>query len=134
MEWGLVLASLIPTIANLLFGGSKSSEEQRKQVTETVTEQPPPRPFDPGYGLLSPFLLNTMLQRFGQLSGAGMPTGTPALGADWIKDILELLSRSWPDILKGYTQPGKEQSKEEIQRLRREAFADRGTRREAQVR
>jgi hypothetical protein len=89
------LISLIP----MLFGGKKDEQTQdTTQDTTQTTVTPPWQPKDPGYNIMSPYLMSMLTQNMGRLSGAGFPGGK-GIGGDMTQSIIDLISKSWPDIM-----------------------------------
>jgi hypothetical protein len=89
------LISLIP----MLFGGKKDEQTQdTTQDTTQTTVTPPWQPKDPGYNIMSPYLMSMLTQNMGRLSGAGFPGGK-GIGGDMTQSIIDLIGKSWPDIM-----------------------------------
>lgn len=92
-----LLTAFGPMILGMLFGGNKPQEQRQT----TTTTQDPTGYQSPMLGLLDPFMMESLLQRIQQFSGAGMPGGvggtSPALN-----DILNLLGGEWSGLLEGY--------------------------------
>ena len=100
--WSLLM--LAPSLLQLLFGGNKGDTQQQTQDTTQTTTTPAWQPRDPGYSILSPYLLSMLTQNMGRLSGAGFPGGK-GIGGDMTTQLIDLISSSWPDIMASYTKP-----------------------------
>jgi hypothetical protein len=109
MEW---LAALIPLIWQMISGKSGQNAQTATGTTggttTTVNETPAKVAFDPLYYALSPTLMKAFGGNYNSLVGAGMPGGARAMGdmgLGNISDIIAMINQSWPDIMKGYTNP-----------------------------
>lgn len=92
----------IPGLFNMLmglFGGGGAGTQQQQQ--ETVTEEEPRGYQSPLVGLLDPWMLETLLGRYGLLEHAGMPGGQ-GYQNPWTQEIIRLLGEEWPQLLQGY--------------------------------
>jgi len=103
---GAALIGLLPSLWQILFGGGGNQETNppTTQDTTTTTVTPPWQPKDPGYNILSPYLMSMFTQNFGRLSGAGYPGGK-GIGGDMTQQLIDVISKGWPDILGSYNKP-----------------------------
>jgi len=110
--WSLLM--LAPSLLQLLFGGNKGDTQQQTQDTTQTTTTPAWQPRDPGYSILSPYLLSMLTQNMGRLSGAGFPGGK-GIGGDMTTQLIDLISSSWPDIMASYTKPAESTTTETLE-------------------
>ncbi len=104
--WG-ALIGLLPWLWSSLFGGDKNKQQPTDTTTQDTTQTtvtPPWQPRDPGYNVLSPYLLSMLTQNMGRLSGAGYPGGK-GIGGDMTKQLIDMIGKSWPDILGNASKP-----------------------------
>ena len=96
--WLPLLTAFGPGILQMLLGGNKPQEQ--KQLTTTT--QDPTGDQSPLLGLLDPFMMESLLGRIQQFSGAGMPGGVSGGTSPALNDILNLLGGEWEGLLEGY--------------------------------
>jgi len=100
------LIGLVPWLWNSFFG-NKNQDQQTQDTTQDTTQTtvtPPWQPKDPGYNIMSPYLMSMLTQNMGRLSGAGYPGGK-GIGGDMTSQLIDMLSKSWPDILGNASKP-----------------------------
>jgi hypothetical protein len=98
MAFGFDDAAMLAMVALGLLGGKKKNEQTQTTVS------PPWQPRDPGYNVLSPYLLSMLTQNLGRLSGAGYPGGV-GIGGDMTSQLIDMVNQSWPDIMKNAATP-----------------------------
>lgn len=95
--WLLAIPGLFSMLTQIFGGGGSQQQQQAEQVTEEE-----PRGYQsPLVGLLDPWMLETLLGRYGLLQGAGMPGGQ-GYQNPWSEEIIRLLGEEWPEILTRY--------------------------------
>lgn len=98
---GAALISGIPWLLSLLFGGGGGND----QTSTTTSETTNPTYRSPALGLMEPGILSALLGNARSMGGAGMPGGVSRFGGSansMFSDIIGLLSKEWPTIMKGY--------------------------------
>lgn len=106
-----IIAALAPALFQMLFGNKSGNTAEQKGTstgtTETTTTSPAKVAFDPLYYALSPTLMKAIGGNYMNMAGAGMPGGRAAgdVGIGNMSDIINMISQSWPDIMKAFTAP-----------------------------
>jgi len=88
------------SLLSSLFGGGGNDQEQT-----TTSETTNPRYRSPLLGAMEPSIISALLGNAQSLGGAGMPGGVSRFGGDadsMFSDIISLLSKEWPTIMKEY--------------------------------
>jgi hypothetical protein len=102
MAFGWDDAAMLVMMGLGLLGGKNNNKQTQESTQTTVT--PPWTPKDPMYNIMSPYLTSMLAQNMGRLSGAGYPGGV-GIGGDMTGDLINMISQSWPDIMKNATDP-----------------------------
>ena len=88
-------------LAPLIFGGGS----EQKQVTET--EIPPAGFQDPMLPVMSPAILQMLLQNLQSWGAPSGPKGTVGtFQSPMIQDMMRMIGMEWPKIMKGAQAPG----------------------------
>jgi len=96
----MAIATLASTLLPMLLRG-RGGGDQEPLVQEQITEQEPRGYQSPLLGLLDPWMVQSLLGRYGLLQGAGMPGGAGGM-SPFTEQIMQLLNQQFPELLAGY--------------------------------